>query len=136
MTVTIYGTPCLSARKAKEWLTDHAIPYAERNTAKVPLTLHELQAILRLTLNGTDDIISTRSNVYKDLQEDISTLSLKQLLDLIQTHPGLLRNPIMIDEKRLQIGFNAEEIRQFIPRKMRETEWLNWRLNHLWPVEG
>ncbi|MFD1362877.1 transcriptional regulator Spx [Lentibacillus salinarum] len=136
MTVTIYGTPCLSTRKAKEWFTEHDISYVERNTVREPLTIDELQAILRLTLNGTDDIISTRSNVYKDLRKDISALSLKQLLDLIQTHPGLLRNPIMTDDKRLQIGFNEEEIRQFIPRKMRESQWLNWRLHHLRPAEG
>lgn len=136
MTVTIYGTSCLSARKAKEWFTEHDIPFVERDTAKNPLTIRELESILRLTFNGTDDIISTRSKIYKDLTVDINTLSLKQLHDLIQTQPGLLRNPIMTDNKRLQIGYNAEEIRQFIPRKTRENEWLKWRKNNLQLAEG
>ncbi|ERK40609.1 hypothetical protein HMPREF0495_02681 [Levilactobacillus brevis ATCC 14869 = DSM 20054] len=28
----------------------------------------------------------------------------------------------MVDEKRLQVGFNEEEIRRFLPRKVRALE--------------
>jgi hypothetical protein len=34
-------------------------------------------------------------------------------------NPGLLRIPLIIDEKRLQVGYNEEEIRKFLPRKYR-----------------
>ena len=40
----------------------------------------------------------------------------------MQEQPGLLRRPIMIDEKRLQIGFNEDEIRRFLPREVRALE--------------
>ncbi len=36
---------------------------------------------------------------------DLDDLPLKDLLTLVQENPGLLRRPIMIDEKRLQVGF-------------------------------
>ena len=52
---------------------------------------------------------------------DLDDLSLKELLDLVKENPGLLRRPIMIDEKRLQVGFNEDEIRSFVPREIRSV---------------
>ncbi|WP_249869527.1 transcriptional regulator Spx [Oceanobacillus saliphilus] len=131
MTVTIYGAACSSTRKAKQWLTKHGIDYVERNVMKDALTVHELQSILRMTVEGTDEIISTRSKVYKDLNLDIEALPLQELMELIQEYPRLLRSPIMVDEKRLQVGYHEDDIRQFLPRKTREYQWLQWRSNHL-----
>ncbi|GGN50822.1 MULTISPECIES: transcriptional regulator Spx [Oceanobacillus] len=136
MTVTIYGAACSSTRKAKQWFTKQNIHYVERNILKYPLTVTELQGILRMTVDGTDEIISTRSKIYKDLDLDIEALPLQELLELIHKHPRLLRSPIMVDEKRLQVGYHEDDIRQFLPRKTREYQWLQWRLNHLQLAEG
>lgn len=136
MTVTIYGAACSSTRKAKQWFTKQNIHYVERNILKHPLTVTELQGILRMTVDGTDEIISTRSKIYKDLDLDIEALPLQELLELIHKHPRLLRSPIMVDEKRLQVGYHEDDIRQFLPRKTREYQWLQWRLNHLQLAEG
>lgn len=136
MTVTIYGAACSSTRKAKQWFNKQSIHYVERNILKNPLTVSELQEILRMTVDGTDEIISTRSKVYKDLNLDIEALPLQELLELIHEHPRLLRSPIMVDEKRLQVGYHEDDIRQFLPRKTRENQWLQWRLNHLQLAEG
>jgi len=50
---------------------------------------------------------------------DIDQLPLKDLFHLIQKNPGLLRRPIILDAKRLQVGYNEDEIRRFLPRKVR-----------------
>jgi arsenate reductase-like glutaredoxin family protein len=63
----INGTSSLSTKKAKEWFVKNKIPYVERNVAKDPITLSELQKILRMTVDGTDEIIAKRSKVYKEL---------------------------------------------------------------------
>jgi len=34
----------------------------------------------------------------------------------------MLRSPIIIDEKRIQVGYNEMDIRRFIPRKVRAYE--------------
>ena len=121
--VTLYVTPsCTSCRKARAWLEENNIPYQERNIFTEPLTLNEIKAILRMTEEGTEDIISTRSKAYAELNIDISEMPLNDFFDLVQKEPGLLRRPIMIDEKRLQIGFNEDEIRRFLPRKVRALE--------------
>ena len=82
----------------------------------------ELKAILQMTEEGTEEIISTRSKVFQKLNVNLDELSLKDLLKLVQENPGLLRRPIMIDEKRLQVGFNEDEIRRFLPRDIRQLE--------------
>lgn len=121
--VTLYITPsCTSCRKARAWLEEHNIPYIERNIFTEPLSLNEIKAILRMTEEGTEDIISTRSKAYMELNMDISEMPLNQFFEIIQQEPGLLRRPIMIDEKRLQIGFNEDEIRRFLPREVRALE--------------
>jgi len=123
--VTLYTSPsCTSCRKAKAWLEEHGIPYKERNIFSEPLTIEEIKEILRMTEDGTDEIISTRSKTYQTLKVDIDTLPLRELYQLIRDNPGLLRRPIIIDEKRLQVGYNEDEIRRFLPRKVRTYQLL------------
>ena len=134
--IIITGSSSLSTKKAKEWFVKNKIPYVERNVAKDPITLSELQKVLRMTVDGTDEIIAKRSKVYKELNVNLDELPLTELLELFQQNPGLLKTPIIMDEKRLQVGYNEDEIRQFIPRKTRKKQWLNWRLNNFRFVEG
>src|SRR5699024_7391540 len=101
---------------------EYNISYKERNIFSKPLTKREIRSILRMTENGTEDIISTRSNTFKELDVEIEDLTMKELVSLIQESPGLLRRPIVIDEKRIQIGYNADEIRRFLPREVRALE--------------
>ncbi|EMS4950810.1 transcriptional regulator Spx [Listeria monocytogenes] len=121
--VTLYTSPsCTSCRKARAWLEEHDIPYKERNIFSEPLSLDEIKEILRMTEDGTDEIISTRSKTFQKLNVDLDSLPLQQLFELIQKNPGLLRRPIIIDEKRLQVGYNEDEIRRFLPRRVRRYQ--------------
>lgn len=118
--VTLYTSPsCTSCRKAKAWLEEHDIPFTERNIFSEPLSLDEIKEILRMTEDGTDEIISTRSKVFQQLNVNIDQLPLKDLFHLVQQNPGLLRRPIILDDKRLQVGYNEDEIRRFLPRTVR-----------------
>ncbi|MBT2730463.1 transcriptional regulator Spx [Bacillus sp. ISL-75] len=118
--VTLYISPsCTSCRRAKAWFDEHQIPYKERNILSEKLSVDEIKDILRFTEDGTDEIISTKSKTFRKLNVNIDSLSLRELYKLINENPGLLRKPLILDEKRLQVGFNEEEIRSFLPRKMR-----------------
>jgi regulatory protein spx len=118
--VTLYMSPsCASCRKAKAWFDEHHIPYNERNILSEKLTLDEIKNILHFTEEGTDEIISTKSKAFQKLNINFDTLSLRELYTIIEENPGLLRRPLILDGKRLQVGFNEEEIRSFLPRNMR-----------------
>ncbi|ARZ63478.1 transcriptional regulator SpxA [Bacillus cereus] len=128
--VVLYTTAsCTSCRKAKAWLEENQIDYTEKNIVSNSMTVDELKSILRLTEEGATEIISTRSKTFQDLNINIEELSLNEFYKLIIEHPLMLRRPIMLDEKRLQIGFNDEEIRKFLPRSVRT--FLNIELQKL-----
>ncbi|HEL0606964.1 Spx/MgsR family RNA polymerase-binding regulatory protein [Streptococcus equi subsp. zooepidemicus] len=121
--ITLFLSPsCTSCRKARAWLTKHNVDFQEHNIITSPLSREELLAILSFTENGTEDIISTRSKVFQKLDIDIDELSIMDLIDLIAKNPSLLRRPIIMDSKRMQIGFNEDEIRAFLPRDYRKQE--------------
>lgn len=118
--VTLYITPsCTSCRKAKAWFQKNGIPYKERNMFTEPMSTEEIKEILRLTEDGTEEIISNRSKVFQELDVDLNQLPMKELYTIIQKKPGLLKRPIIMDGKRLQVGYNEEEIRSFLPRSVR-----------------
>ncbi|AZV44033.1 transcriptional regulator SpxA [Peribacillus asahii] len=118
--VTLYtSTSCTSCRKAKAWLEEHEIAYIERNIFSEPLTIDEIKEIFRMTEDGTDEIISTRSKAFEKLNINIESLSLQELYKIIKKNQGLLKRPIILDEKRLQVGYNEDEISRFLPRKVR-----------------
>ena len=121
--VTLYTSPsCTSCRKARAWLEDNNIPYTERNIFSEPLSQVEIKGILKMTEEGTEETISTRSKAFQEMNVDLDDLPLNTLFTLIQENPGLLRRPIILDEKRLQVGYNEDEIRRFLPREVRAIE--------------
>src|SRR5699024_4245672 len=89
---------CASTRKARRWFQAHDIPFVYKDVMRNPLSIEEMQHILRLTESGTEDIISTRSNAYKQLNLDVENLPLKKLYQYIHDFPRLLRLPIIFDE--------------------------------------
>lgn len=123
MTVNLYySTSSKSSRSARAWLVENNIQFNERDIIANPLDRDELKQILRLTENGFEDIVSTRSKAFKALHIDLSDLGFNQLLDLLVEKPQLLKRPIIYDGRRLQIGYNEEDIRAFLPRSVRKSE--------------
>ncbi|HGI3289286.1 TPA: Spx/MgsR family RNA polymerase-binding regulatory protein [Streptococcus agalactiae] len=121
--ITLFLSPsCTSCRKARAWLSKHEVAFEEHNIITSPLNKEELLQILSFTENGTEDIISTRSKVFQKLAIDVDELSTSSLMELISENPSLLRRPIILDKKRMQIGFNDDEIRAFLPRDYRKQE--------------
>ena len=121
--IRIYTAPsCTSCRKVKKWLKEHDIPYIEKNIFSTLLRDSELRELLERSENGTDDIISKRSKIIKENDIDLDSMSINALIKFIQENPSVLKRPIIIDERRFQVGYNSEEIRAFIPRELRRLQ--------------
>lgn len=67
-------------------------------------------------------VLMTSFQLVQKLDIDVESISVSELLHLIEQYPSLLRRPIIIDAKRMQIGFNEDEIRAFLPRSYRKQE--------------
>ena len=119
--ITIYTKPsCSSCKKAKDWFNEWEIPFVEHDITKTPLEKEVLLDILYKTENGAEDIISTRSKLFKEKKVDFKTMTLTELVVFIQENPMVLKRPIIVDERKIHVGYNAEEITIFIPREKRE----------------
>ena len=121
--IKIYTSPsCSSCRKVKKWFKDQDIPYVEKNIFAASLNENELKEILIKSENGTEDIISPRSKIVKESGVDLESMTIKELINFIRNNPSVLKRPIMVDDHRIQVGYNSEEIRTFIPRARRIAE--------------
>lgn len=122
--IKIYTSPsCSSCRKAKEFFKKEEIPYQEKNILVNVLNEEELRDILAKSENGTDDIISTRSKIIKEQNVDVESMTISELIEFIRNNPTVLKRPIMVDDRKIQVGYNPEEIRVFIPHEKRVAQW-------------
>ncbi len=122
--IKIYTSPsCSSCRKVKKWFLDQNIPFIEKNIFVATLNEKELTDILMKSENGTEDIISTKSKIIKESNLDIDSMTVKQLVAFIKENPSILKRPIIVDDHRIQVGYNPDDIRSFIPHARRLAEW-------------
>ena len=122
--IKIYTAPsCSSCKKAKTFFKKEEIPYVEKNIFVNDINEKELRNILSKTENGTEDIISTRSKIIKEGNVDLDNMTISELITFIRQNPSVLKRPIMVDDTKMQVGYNPEEIRVFIPHEKRVKEW-------------
>lgn len=118
--IKIYTAPsCISCRKVKKYFKEHNIPYIEKNILATPLTRDDIMRMLMVSEGGFDDIISVRSNVFKEKQIDFEKLNSSEMIDFIIAHPTVLKRPIIVTDMDLQVGYNADDITLFLPEDLR-----------------
>lgn len=124
--IQIYTTPsCASCRKAKKWFDQYKIPYSEKNIFSIKLSKDDIFKMLANSENGFEDIISTRSKVFKEKKLDPDSMSVQELVEFIIEYPSVLKRPIIINENELQVGYNNEDITIFLPKELRNIESFN-----------
>ena len=122
--IKIYTSPsCSSCRKVKKWFKEQEIPYIEKNIFAATLNENELKEILIKSENGTEDIISSRSKIVKESGVDLDKMTVKELIGFIRENPSVLKRPIMVDDNKIQVGYNPEDITVFIPQAKRIAMW-------------
>lgn len=118
--VTVYTTnSCASCRKAKRWLKEFNVNFKEINISNTMMTREDIVKILENTENGFEDIISTRSKIITESNVDLDSMKFNDLVEFIINNPSVLKRPIIIDNRKIQIGYNDEDIRVFIPKEVR-----------------
>lgn len=120
--ITLYtSSSCSSCRKAKKWLEENRIPFKEKNIIGIRLTRDDITKMLQYSENGFDDIISTRSKIFKSTDINLEAMQFGELAEFIIDNPTILKRPIIINDKIMQTGYNSDEIRAFIPRHIRDN---------------
>ena len=124
--IQIYTTPsCASCRKAKKWFDQYNIPYSEKNIFSIKLSKEDIFKMLANSENGFEDIISTRSKIFREKKLEPEQMSVQALVSFIIEYPSVLKRPIIINENELQVGYNNEDITIFLPKELRNSEIFN-----------
>ena len=87
----------------------------------MPIRFLSIVIYCTTTIHDTD-IISKRSKVLAEQNINLDEMSLNELIKFIRENPSVLKRPIIVDDHRVQVGYNEEEIRTFIPRARRLAE--------------
>jgi regulatory protein spx len=133
--IKLYIAPsCSSCKKAEDWFkAAHLAPKKIDLDQPDSLKREDILQMLENSFDGFNDIISTRANVYKELKSIKPNPTKEELRDpffymtvdeqiaTILNTPLILKRPIIVQGKRMRVGFNEEEISIFIPDKDRQT---------------
>lgn len=121
--IKLYTSPsCSSCRKVKKYFEKYNIKYLEKNIFTTPLTRDDIFKMLYNSEGGFEDIISTRSNIYKERGHEIENMKLHELVDFIVANPSILKRPIIVTDYELQVGYNDDDIELFLPEEVRNSE--------------
>lgn len=114
--IKIYTSPsCSSCRKVKKWFEEQHIPYVEKSIFSPSLSEEDIKEIFVKSENGSEDIISERSKIVQENHINFDDMKVSELLKFIKENPSVLKRPIIVDSKRIQVGYNDEDITTFIP---------------------
>lgn len=105
---------------AKKWLDQIHIDYKEQQIRR--MTREELIHIVSLSEFGFEELMVGKTARAKNARAFIMKLSFNQAIDFLLENPTVLRSPLIVGDTKLQIGYNDQEIRQFIPREKRRLE--------------
>lgn len=118
--IYLYISPsCQSCRKTIKWFDERKIPYKLFNIISQKLSEEDIFRMLKNTENGFDDIISTRSKPFQDNNLDMDSMKTSELVKFIIDNPTVLKRPIIVSNDIVEIGYNVDDIRAFIPPEMR-----------------
>ncbi|MCQ2798336.1 MAG: Spx/MgsR family RNA polymerase-binding regulatory protein [Bacilli bacterium] len=121
--IKIYYSPsCSSCRKVRKWFEEQKIPYIGKDIFSGTLSTEDLKEIIQKCIDGTEEIISPRSKIVMENNIDFDSMKISELIEFIKKNPSVLRRPIIVDDRKVQVGYNPEEIRTFIPPARRLAE--------------
>lgn len=123
--ITIYTINTSEGEKVAEKLLEYNIESEIKHIIRDRFTFKEFLALLALTDDGLDDLITQRGNAIDYLTEqgiDLDELTLREAYNVILQNPKLLKTTIMTDWNRIAFGLNGA--RMFRPRHLRKAEQL------------
>ncbi|MFK4896645.1 ArsC/Spx/MgsR family protein [Lactococcus petauri] len=118
-----YRRQCHSSKQAIQWLKKHEIPFELITINKLPK--EELLRLLPLTDRGFNTFLRRPGKDGGDIQfltTKLMGLKYNDAVEFLHKTPQLLKTPLIVEEDKFFIGYNNEEIRQFIPSVQRQRK--------------
>lgn len=102
---------CSTCRKARKWLEEQGIVYEDRHIVEDRPSEVELKEWMKRSGLPLKNFFNTSGLVYKSLQlkDRLPGMSEEEQLRLLASDGKLVRRPVLVGEKRVLVGFHADE---------------------------
>jgi regulatory protein spx len=101
---------CSSCREAITMLRGNEITFVARDLFAQPLSTLEIEALCMNCHITVDELVSTRSRPYRELELAKRSLSGEETIQLMAAYPALIRRPLIVHDGRVVIGLNRSAI--------------------------
>lgn len=111
MTVFVEYPKCTTCKKAKRWLEDNHIEYADRHIREQNPTIEELKRWHDMSGLPLKKFFNTSGNLYKELglKDRLASMSEEEQYRLLAGDGMLVKRPIAVLEGTVLVGFKEEE---------------------------
>ncbi|ABY46666.1 ArsC/Spx/MgsR family protein [Bacillus mycoides] len=123
LNITIYTINSAEGERVAEKLAKYDLMVTNKHIVRDRFTFTEFKALLALTDNGLDDLLTQRGSTIDFLTEqgiDLDDLTLREAYNVILQNPKLLKTTILTDWNRIAFGLNGTKM--FLPRHLRKQE--------------
>ncbi len=104
----LHYSGCSTCRKAKAWLKEHHADVVERPIVEAPPTRAELAVWIPASGVPVRKWLNTSGQSYRALgKERVAAMSDTQLIDALSKDGKLVKRPLLVDGKRVLVGFDA-----------------------------
>ncbi len=93
------------------------LEFDEIDLIKSPPGLEELQYLAGLANLQVKELLNRKSQSFKKLQPDLSSLLPEEAAALVQEDPRILIRPLLTDDTILLTGFKEENYRQLLAQQ-------------------
>jgi arsenate reductase len=109
MSVIVYGIPnCDTVKKARGWLDARGIAYAFQDYKKQGADPGKLKQWV--AAKGWEAVLNRRGTTFRALSDgDKAHIDRAKAIHLMQTHPSLIRRPVVEHAGGVLVGFDPAE---------------------------
>ena len=103
--------PCTTCKKAKQWLSDHALDFTARHIKNEKPTAEELSVWQEKSGLELKKFFNTSGLVYKSLglKDKLPAMTRQEQLDLLASDGMLVKRPILVTEDTVLVGFKEAQ---------------------------
>lgn len=102
---------CSTCKKAKKWLDDHGVEYADRHIVDENPSYEELKNWYQKSGLTLKKFFNTSGLLYKEmnLKDKLPSMSEEEMLQLLSTNGMLVKRPLVVAEDVILTGFKEAD---------------------------
>ena len=102
---------CSTCKKAKKWLDEQKVEYADRHIVEDNPSFEELKAWYEKSNLPLKRFFNTSGNLYKEmnLKDQLGQMSEEEQLKLLATNGMLVKRPLLIGDSFVLTGFKEAD---------------------------